>query len=229
MALRTPPSWLQNGSHPAENDRLTTQALWSRSGVVNAADLAVTQSASPGMSVQVAAGWAAVVGNYTTNMGTYVAYNDSAVTLSIGAANPSNPRIDLVVLTIADAYYTGASNTVTLSVVAGTAAASPTVPAVPSMSIPLAQIAVAAGATQILNANITDRRTRAAWYEATLAGGSASVTPLRIEAFAGQTGNLMSVVNSSGTIIGWIDNNGVPQGTLAASGETFNPFFLMGA
>jgi hypothetical protein len=34
MALRTPPSWLQNGSHPAENDRLTaTQALWAASGV----------------------------------------------------------------------------------------------------------------------------------------------------------------------------------------------------
>ena len=227
MALRTPPSWLQNGSHPAENDRLTTQAIWSRSGVMEANDLQVTQAASPGMSVQVAAGWAAVVGNFTTNMGTYVAYNDAPVTLSVTGANPTNPRIDLVVLTIADAYYTGAANTVTLSVVAGTAAVSPVVPAVPSMSIPLAQIAVAAGATQILNVNITDRRARAAWYEATFAGGSASVTPLRIEAFAGQTGNLLSIANSSGTIIGWIDSSGTPNGTLAAGGS--NPFFLMGA
>lgn len=229
MTLRTPPSWLQNGSHPAENDRLTTQALWSRSGVMEANDLQVTQSASPGMSVQVAAGWAAVVGNFTTNMGTYVAYNDGAVTLSIGAANPSNPRIDLVVLTIQDAYYTGASNTVTFQVIAGTPAVSPVAPALPTMSIPLAQVAVAAGATQILNANITDSRARASIYEATFAGGSATVTPLRIEAFAGQSGNLLSIANSSGTIIGWIDGNGVPQGTLAVSGETFSPFFLMGA
>lgn len=227
MTLRTPPSWLQNGSHPAENDRLTTQALWSRSGVMEANDLAVTQSASPGMSVQVAAGWAAVVGNYTTNMGTYVAYNDGAVTLSVGAANPSNPRIDLVVLTIQDAYYTGAANSVTFQVIAGTPAVSPVVPTVPTMSIPLAQIAVAAGATQILNANITNRRSRAAIYEATFAGSSASVTPLRIEAFSGQTGNLLSIANSSGTIIGWIDSSGTPNGTLAAGGS--NPFFLMGA
>lgn len=228
MALRTPPSWLQNGSHPAENDRLTTQAIWSRSGVMEANDFAITQSASPGMSVQVAAGWAAVVGNFTSNMGAYVAYNDGAVTLSIGAANPSNPRIDLVVLTIQDAYYTGAANTVVLQVIAGTPAVTPVAPTLPTMSIPLAQVAVAAGATQILNANITDVRTRAAWYEATVAGGSASVTPLRIEAFTGQTANLLSIANSSGTIIGWIDNTGTPQGTLAVSGETFNPFFLMG-
>ena len=227
MTLRNPPSWLQNGSHPAENDRLTTQALWSSSGVIRSGDLEVAQSASPGMSVQVAAGWAAVIGNYTTNMGAYVAYNDGAVTLSVTGANPTNPRIDLVCLTISDAYYTGAANTVTLQIIAGTPAVSPTVPATPSMSIPLARIAVAAGATQILNANITDVRSRASIYELVVAGGSASVTPLRINAAVGQTGNLLSVADSSGTIIGWIDSNGIPQGSLAAGGS--NPFFLMGA
>lgn len=227
MTLRTPPSWLQNGSHPAENDRLSQQALWSRSGVVRSDDLQITQSASPGMSVQVAEGWGVVVGNFTSNMGAYLAYNDGAVTLSIGAANPSNPRIDLVVLTIADAYYTGASNTVTLQVIAGTPAVSPVVPTLPTMSIPLAQVAVAAGATQILNANITDVRVRAAQYEQTFAGESATVTPLRIEAFTGQSANLLSIVDSSGTIVGWIDGTGTPNGTLAVSGT--NPFFLMGA
>jgi hypothetical protein len=47
---------------------------------------------------------------------------------------------------------------VTFTVVAGTAAASPTAPATPTNSISLATIAVAAGATSILNANITDTR-----------------------------------------------------------------------
>ena len=46
----------------------------------------------------------------------------------------------------------------TFTVVAGTAAASPTAPATPTNSISLATIAVAAGATSILNANITDTR-----------------------------------------------------------------------
>ena len=56
MALRTPPSWLQNGSHTAENDRLTTTgSLWGASGVIRSADLAVT---APGgtMTVSVASG-----------------------------------------------------------------------------------------------------------------------------------------------------------------------------
>jgi hypothetical protein len=158
MALRTPPSWLQNGSHPAENDRLTTQGLWKTTGILNAADLAVTQSASPGMSVSVAAGWANIVGTTQANMGSYQAYNDAAATLTVTTANPSNPRIDIVVVQVNDAYYTGSLNSVTFSVVAGTPAVSPVAPTTPANSILLATIAVAAGATQILNANITDNR-----------------------------------------------------------------------
>lgn len=159
MALRTPPSWLQNGSHPAENDRLTMQGIIATSGTYTSASLGVTQSASPGMSVQVADGWGAIVGNYTTNMGVYNFYNDAANTLSVTTANPSNPRIDLVVVTISDAYYTGVSNTVQFQVIAGTPAASPVIPSTPVMSLALASIAVAAGATSITNANITDLRT----------------------------------------------------------------------
>lgn len=158
MALRTPPSWLQNGSHPAENDRLTMQGIIATTGTYTPASLAVTQSASPGMSVQVAAGWGAIVGNYTTNMGVYNLYNDAANTLSVTTANPSNPRIDLVCVTVSDAYYTGVSNTVQFQIVAGTPAAVPVVPTTPVMSLPLASIAVAAGATSITNANITDLR-----------------------------------------------------------------------
>jgi len=42
MALRNPPSWLQNGSHTAENDRLTaTQIVWALTGVRRTNDLKV--------------------------------------------------------------------------------------------------------------------------------------------------------------------------------------------
>jgi hypothetical protein len=54
MAIRTPPSWLQNGSHPAENDRLTMQAIWATTGIVSASSLAVTANSPAGMSVLVA-------------------------------------------------------------------------------------------------------------------------------------------------------------------------------
>ena len=62
MTIRTPPSWLQNGSHPAENDRLTTQALWATTGIINSTSLLVTQNTPPGLSVVVNSGWAAIVG-----------------------------------------------------------------------------------------------------------------------------------------------------------------------
>ena len=158
MALRTPPSWLQNGSHPAENDRLSMQSIYATTGIVGTSSLAVTQNSPAGMSVLVAAGWAAILGTTQSNMGTYVAYNDASAVATITTADPSNPRIDRVCLTVSDAYYTGALNQVAINVVAGTAVASPTAPATPANSISLATIAVGAGVTSILTANITDTR-----------------------------------------------------------------------
>jgi hypothetical protein len=158
MTLRTPPSWLQNGSHPAENDRLTTQALWATTGIINSSSLAVTQNSPVGMSVIIAGGWAAIVGTTQANMGTYVGYNDAPTVVAITTANPTNPRIDLICMTVQDAYYTGSQNNVVFQVVAGTPASSPVVPSVPANSIALAEVAVAAGALSITTGNITDRR-----------------------------------------------------------------------
>jgi hypothetical protein len=158
MTLRTPPSWEQNASHPAENDRLTTQALWATTGIINDASLAVTANSPVGMSVRVAAGWAAIVGTTQPLMGTYVAYNDATVVLSITTANPSNPRIDLICITINDSYYSGTSNNVVFQVIAGTPASSPIAPTLPANSLALAQITVPAAATSISNSNIGDLR-----------------------------------------------------------------------
>jgi hypothetical protein len=110
------------------------------------------------MSVIIAGGWAAIVGTTQANMGTYVGYNDAPTVVAITTANPTNPRIDLICMTVQDAYYTGASNNVIFQVVAGTPAGSPVVPSVPANSIALAEVAVAAGALSITTGNITDRR-----------------------------------------------------------------------
>lgn len=158
MALRTPPSWLQNGSHPAENDRLTMQAIFATTGIIGASSLQVTQSATPGMSVVIASGWAAIVGTTQSNMGVYTAYNDSSSTAAIATASATNPRIDLVCLTVSDSYYSGSTNTVAVNVVTGTPAASPTVPSTPANSIALAQVYVGTSVTSITNSNITDVR-----------------------------------------------------------------------
>lgn len=158
MALRTPPSWLQNGSHPAENDRLTMQAIFATTGIINSSSLAVTANSPAGMSVRVASGWAAIVGTTQSNMGVYTVYNDAITTLTITTADPSNPRIDRVVATVQDAYYTGAYNDVIFQVIAGTPAGSPVAPATPANSISLATVAVGAAVTQINTGNITDTR-----------------------------------------------------------------------
>ena len=195
MALRTPPSWLQNGSHSAENDRLTTQAIWKTTGIINATDLQITQNGTPNMSVNVSSGWAAIVGTTQANMGVYMAYNDATTNLTITTANPSNPRIDLVCVTISDAYYTGALNTVAFSVIAGTAAPSPTVPATPANSIALGQIAVGTGVTSILTANITNTATQATSSIGLSASSSYTVAGLT------STGNIIQTgTNSIGSL-----------------------------
>ena len=158
MTLRTPPSWLQNGSHPAENDRLTMQALWASTGIIGSSSVAVTPNSPAGMSVRVASGWAAIVGTTQANMGVYTVYNDATQVLTVTTADPTNPRIDRVVITVQDAYYTGAFNDVIFQVLAGTPAGSPVAPATPANSISLATIAVGAGVTQINTGDITDTR-----------------------------------------------------------------------
>jgi hypothetical protein len=156
MALRTPPSWLQNGSHPAENDRLTNQALLSSTGVIGPNSLFVSATGAS-MSVSVGTGWAAIVSS-TSNAGVYTIYNDGATTLTVAVADPTNPRIDRVVATVNDSFYSGALNNVVFSVIAGTPAGSPVAPATPSNSISLATIAVGAGVTTIGQVNLTDTR-----------------------------------------------------------------------
>lgn len=183
MAQRTPPSWLQNGSHPAENDRLTQQAVVGASnGVIGGGSYAVTAQGSPNMTVNIAAGYATLIGATTSSQGSYVAANDATVVQTITAADPSLARIDIIFLQVNDSAYTGATNSVTLSYLTGTPAASPAVPA-PTGSVTyyiLAQIAVAAGATTIPQTAITDRRTPV-------------LTPLT------QSGTLMSRLTANGT------------------------------
>lgn len=207
MTLVSPPSWLQAGSYPAESDRLTTQALYATTGIIGSSSLAVTQNSPAGMSVRVAAGWAAIIGTTQANMGAYVAYNDAQTTLTVTTADPTNPRIDRVVVTVRDAYYTGAFNDVIFQVLAGTPAGSPTAPAVPANSISLATIAVGAGVTSILTANITDTRV-------------AVTSNLNISSLPSQTGNGGKYLTTDGSTASWATITTDPTSTV---------FMLMGA
>ncbi len=78
----------------------------------------------------------------------------TGVDLTIPAADPTNPRIDLIVLTSAGLLH-GPSEDSNLK---GTPAQSPVCPAVPSGALALAEVLVPAGDTTIEASQITDRR-----------------------------------------------------------------------
>jgi hypothetical protein len=137
------------------------QAIWATTGIIGTSSLAVTADSPAAMRVLVSSGWGVIVGNYQANMGVYNFYNDASASLVIGIADPTNPRIDRIVVTVNDSYYTGVLDNVTFQVVAGTPAASPVAPAVPTNSISLATVTVGAAVTQINSGNITDTRVTA--------------------------------------------------------------------
>jgi hypothetical protein len=174
MAILNPPGWLQNAgaTHTAlqfrqyhslfhaGNSSVGAASLHGRGGVhpTLGGELAVTQAGSPNMTVLVDSGVCTIAGTEGSTQGSYIATNDASATLAVTAAHGSLPRIDIVVVNIRDSFYSGGSNDAQLQVIAGTAAASPVAPSPPANALILAQIAVGAGVTSIVNANITDMR-----------------------------------------------------------------------
>jgi hypothetical protein len=161
------PAWLQNGAYNAEIDRSLgtallnpASALSARSGVrlVSGSEFSVVTASPVGMSVRVNPGMAWVQGAYLTTQGAYTVVNDAIFSLSIATSNPSNPRIDLVILEVLDAVYAGASNVAAVRVLQGTPGVTPVAPTATGSYIPLAQVRVPAGAGSITSGNITDVR-----------------------------------------------------------------------
>jgi hypothetical protein len=105
---------------------------------------------STGMQVKVPAGFAFVRGHFYKS--------DAQETLTISAANATNPRWDLIVLKLDPT-----ANSVVLAVKTGTAAASPADPSLTQsdegvFELPLARVVVAANATTVAAGNVTDVR-----------------------------------------------------------------------
>jgi hypothetical protein len=172
MAVINPPIALQNAgnTHTAEMLRAAlginmsgaraAASLTPRGGVhpFLGGQLAVTQQGSPTTGVQVAAGVCFVPGTENTKQGGYIVMNDAALNVGMTAAPGSNSRIDTIVVRIQDQAYSGASNTATIESVTGTAAASPSAPALPNNAIPLADVLIPSGDTAYTDSQITDRR-----------------------------------------------------------------------
>lgn len=149
----------------AAGDRTVSAAMFAKHlgmtrtrGVIKNVDgqLALTQSSPAALSVDLASG-AAFVG--LTELRAY--RHTLARTLPIAAADPSNPRRDLVVLDL-DTATSPDTRRITALIVQGTPAASPVDPTLVQTEahyqLPLARVAVAAGATSVTDANLTDLR-----------------------------------------------------------------------
>lgn len=152
-------------------------------GILGAGSFEVTErAAGANMKLDIAAGVTIITGDDAAGQGNYI-YRDDAAALeavTIPTANPTNPRIDRVGLQLRDPSEGGAAGRDTIpSVVTGTAAASPTAPAEPDSFQTLALVTVPAGATSILDANITDARVHAAFaHPSVVAPGSIGTTEL---------------------------------------------------
>jgi hypothetical protein len=174
VAVRLP-AWLNtvSASYPAENDRLSLSGLLSPSGTVLSPrggvlpygssggknlGYVVAQTGTPSMAVTIDKGTAVVVGTTSANQAGYIVTNDTVQTLAVSASDATNPRIDLVCLTIEDSQYAGSNDDAIIQVITGTPAINPSAPATPASSLVLAQVLVPASTGSIVTADITDKR-----------------------------------------------------------------------
>lgn len=228
MTLRTPPSWLQNGSHPAENDRLTiTGTIWANAGVVDYGDMLVAPTGTPSMAITISSGSAIVAGDQTTTQGNYITYNDASVTLSVAPSSPSLARIDRVVIAVQDSFYGGTSNNqVIFQVVTGTPSANPIAPDAPDNSLTLAEIFVTANASSIETGNITDTRTYATFTDTRTRPSNTNADALVIESIQSQTGKALKVTNATGVATFSVSPAGqltFADGTTQSTSGVYNP------
>lgn len=133
---------------------------------------------STGLSVTVNPGFAIVQGSAAANSGAYSTTLDSTATLTCATADPVNPRIDSVAVTVTD--LGSSSSTAVVQIVTGTAAASPTAPTLPANSLRLCNITVAANATSLIAGNLADQRLYSV--------ASGGIAPVQSSAFYPSTG-----------------------------------------
>lgn len=167
------PAWMQGGSYTADTDRAVLQALLGGSpnsaptpGTLVPGDLKVTQTGTPSMILDIAAGSAIINGTDVAGQGPYIFVNDAQATVTIATADATHGRLDLIVARVKDAEFAGASNTGTIEPVTGTPAASPVAPSAPTNTMILAVIEVDANATSIATAKIADARTASSLWTA---------------------------------------------------------------
>jgi hypothetical protein len=230
--LNAAPAWTQQSVNSALNGRLHIGAVlpsaaavtgltgW-RDGVVATtnfngtsnipSDLQIKQAVSPSLNLLCEPGHCVIT---RSGQGPYLCYLSTQGTLTLANADTVNPRIDLIVAQVYDAALGDGMPTtpalaspggLVIRAVTGTPAGSPTAPSVPTGSIPLAQVAVAANATTITTANITDRR-----KSALTPGGARTLLPGDLVTDAGAVSGEQRFTNNCAWV--WNGTGWVPPG-----------------
>jgi len=191
------PVFQQNLSFSATELRALPAAVF-RGGVINAGDLKVVQrAAGTNMSVDVAAGQVAVPGTDAVGQGTYLCTSTAVENVTIGGApSAGTTRLDLIVAQVRDGdVNAGPNNDWIISVVAGTAASTPSEPTAPASSVVLARVSVASGTAAVTNAMIQDRRT----FGKDMSFATSTTLPVA------RTGQLAQLTNTGATVAGQAD------------------------
>jgi hypothetical protein len=141
-------------------------------GVLGGAGLLV--SPGTGMAVSVQPGSFVVPASATPTAGGYASTLSSTATLTVQTADPTNPRIDLIVAYVLDAGSSSSFGAV--EIITGTAAPSPSAPSAPANSLTLAQLTVPATTTSITSGMLADERTYTTAVGGILVAPKGSVT-----------------------------------------------------
>lgn len=202
MTIEAPPLWLQGGTYPARLDRFLIAQTYDEGTMSPTACKVSQRGAGANFSVDVAIGEFVIQGDDQTNQGNYLGRITAIENAVVSAAPGSNSRYDLVTLRVNDPNAGGnTGNTVSVVIVAGTPAASPSVPALPASSLPLAVIGPIATAT----ASITNSLINDAWSGA----GPAFATSCRL--LAGErapAGEIKTMAGHIDRVNGWLPCDG---------------------
>lgn len=160
------PTWQDNAGtgvpaqYAAGLDRALIAAIHQSAGVYGATDLFVSQrGAGADSSVDVALGKAVVYEQSTTERAYLIRLTGSVQNIPLPASPGSNSRYDMIYAQVRDSTLSGTVDDWVLTVVSGTAAASPTEPAAPSgQSLLLARVTRTSGVATVANSAIQDRR-----------------------------------------------------------------------
>lgn len=162
---RYAPSWMQEGSYPAQLDRLfITDALGTRPCLLSGAGawLVSQRAAGANMSTDVAPGRALVPGTNVPNQGSYVCWSDAVENVPLAIApGAGQSRIDLIIAQVRDDWVIGGGNSdFIFTSVTGTAATtgSQVAPPAPASCMVLGQVLVGPQVGTIVSGNITDAR-----------------------------------------------------------------------